>query len=62
MSNMQLQVFINGEFVGMVFHPSEPEVGQTIEDPIITALLGDREVTNVSFVGNMVMITTEDIQ
>jgi len=56
----ELHVYVDGEFVCNIMHPSQPAEGQTIEDPVITAVLGDREVVDVSFMGTMVFIRTED--
>jgi len=60
MNETVLQVYVDGDFVCNIVHPSEPAEGQTIEDPAITEVLGDREVADISFMGTMVFIKTED--
>ena len=60
MDNSTLKVFIDGEFVDTIFRIDVPEVGQEFGSLAITKALGDREIANISFVGTMVMITTED--
>ena len=55
----ELQVHIDGEFLCTIPHSSDPKEGQTIEDPRITEALGELEVLDISFMGNMVFIKTE---
>ena len=55
----ELQVHIDGEFLCTIPHSSDPQEGQTIEDPRITEALGKLEVLDISFMGNMVFIKTE---
>jgi len=55
----ELQVHIDGEFLCAIPHSSDPQEGQTIEDPRITEALGKLEVLDISFMGNMVFIKTE---
>ncbi len=58
--NSMLQIFIDGQLVDTILRTIAPEEGQTFESPAITEALGGREIANISFVGTMVMITTED--
>ncbi len=55
----ELKVFIDGELIDTVMITGEPQKGQTIESPAITKHLGDLKVLDVSFIGTMVMVTTE---
>ena len=55
----ELKVFIDGELIDSVMITGEPQKGQTIESPAITKHLQDLNVLDVSFVGTMVMVTTE---
>jgi len=55
----ELKVFIDGELIDSVMITGEPQKGQTIESSAITKHLQDLNVLDVSFVGTMVMVTTE---
>ena len=57
----ELKVFIDGALVDTVQVPHEPYPGQKIESPLITEALGERDLANVSFVGTMIMVTTQEL-
>ena len=55
----ELKVFIDGTLIDTVTIPEQaPAVGDTIATPAITAALGNNPITDVSFIGTMVMVTT----
>jgi len=59
LGDVDLKVFVDGELVDTLMVTSEPEEGQKLESEAISAALEGREVTNVSFVGTMIMVSTE---
>lgn len=58
-SGAVLKVFIDGELVDTFEVPKEPQEGDTLETPAVTAALQNRDITNVAFVGTMVLVTTQ---
>jgi len=55
----ELKIFIDGTLIDTVRVPEqEPAMGSSIESPAITEALGDNHITDVSFIGTMVMVTT----
>jgi len=55
----ELKVFVDGTLIDTVRVPEqEPAMGTSLESPAITEALGDRPISDVSFIGTMVMVTT----
>lgn len=59
LGDVDLKVFIDGQLVDTLMATNGPEAGQILQSEAISAALEGREVMNVSFVGTMVMVSTE---
>jgi hypothetical protein len=53
-----LKIFVDGELIDTFDVPKEPKPGDEITTPLLNAALKGREITDVSFVGTMVIVTS----